>query len=60
MMTDSAVATRPAMMATSIVLRPPTRSWDSRSCWVCVVPSQCAAEGGCGTPFVLDTLAEGS
>src|SRR5215471_6704522 len=41
------------------MLRPPTSNWENTSCCNCVVPSQCAADGGCGTPFVVDTLAPG-
>ena len=43
--TASAVATRPTMIPSSRVRRIPTRSWDSTSCPLCVVPSRCAALG---------------
>ncbi len=58
--TERMVAAIPDSSATRIVLRAPTSSWEKMSCWVCVVPSQCAADGGCGVPFVVDRLAEGS
>ena len=57
--TDKMVAAIPARNATRIVLRPPASSCENTSCWVWVVPSQCAADGGCGTPFVVDRLAPG-
>ena len=57
--TDSTVAASPARNATRIVLRPPASSWENTSCCVWVVPSQCAADGGCGTPLVVDELAPG-
>ena len=53
------MAITPATKATTIVLRLPTSSWDSTSCWTWVVPSRCAADGACGTPFVVDRLADG-
>ena len=43
--TASAVATRPTMIPSSRVRRIPTRSWDSTSCPLCVVPSRWAALG---------------
>jgi len=45
--TDSAVATTPTKNASSRVSRIPTRSWDSTSWPVCVVPSRCAPYGAC-------------
>ena len=57
--TDSTVAAIPARNATRIVLRPPASSCENTSCCVWVVPSQCAADGGCGTPLVVDELADG-
>ena len=58
-MTDRTVATAPAMKATSTVLRPPASSWENTSCCSCVVPSRCAALGGCGVPLTVDRLAVG-
>ena len=57
--TAMTVATTPARNATTIVLRPPTSSWDRTSCWTWVVPSQCAADGGCGVPLAARS-ADGS
>ena len=57
--TDRMVAAIPARSATRIVLRPPASSWENTSCWTWVVPSQCAEDGGCGTPLVVDRLADG-
>ena len=53
------MATTPARNATRNVLRAPVSSWENTSCWTWVVPSQCAADGGCGTPLVVDRLADG-
>src|SRR5258708_14333228 len=47
------------MSATRIVLRPPTSNWDSTSCCTWVVPSQCADDGGCGKPDIVDRLLLG-
>src|SRR5438270_643790 len=41
-------------------VRPPASNWENTSCCTCVVPSQCSDEGGCGTPLVVVTLADGS
>ncbi len=57
--TDRMVAAIPARNATRIVLRPPASSCENTSCCVWVVPSQCAADGGWGTPLVVDELADG-
>src|ERR1700729_2899693 len=46
-MTASAVATTPTMTASSRVSLMPTKSWDSTSWPLFVVPSRCAASGGC-------------
>ena len=45
MMTDSAVATSPAMKPTTIVARAPFSSWEKMSAPRLLVPSQCAADG---------------
>src|SRR5580658_8231747 len=57
--TASTVAAAPATSETMIVLRPPASSWERTSCCTCVVPSQCAAEGGIGVPLVVETLVFG-
>ena len=45
--TARAVATTPTMSPSSRVSRIPTRSWDSTSWPLCVVPSRCALYGAC-------------
>src|SRR6202042_3996742 len=59
MMTDKMVAISPATKATRTVLRPPHRSGENTSCGCWVVPSQCAAEGGCGKLAVVEKLRLG-
>ena len=44
--TASTVAMAPAAKPTSRVTRAPASSSEKTSCPVCVVPSQCAADGG--------------
>ena len=58
--TASAVATTPTMSPSSRVRRIPTRSWDSTSCPLCVVPSRCAALGAFIDAFGLGFWYDGS